>query len=303
MNAFFIIPLFVSKNNSGNVISIVSKCIETVNISAYSGIFQGASMKFVDEYNKNKLQKEEIREATVFNETINNLLSLNTKAELLSEYEDRYEDRKDKEVISFNPTVLKVKVATGKRSEERNEFTFGIKCVPFYVDDIKEVVNFINEMVNYNKYGRLFALINYLMKYSRVGNNKFKDIYKYVDKAYSFRGKLNSDIVYGMMKKNMYYSKNISKSPKVLTFAISVLNHEFSEDPADISKFVFKYSSLSKKGLGDFVILDDVKESMIYCNHKMKVCDIKSFSDILPLFGKEELSISTSGSGINFSPF
>jgi len=304
MDAFFSIPLFVSENNSGNVISIVSKCIETVNIVNYSGVFYDAAVKFIkmeEDKTMEKRKKEmEMESGRIRSSVFNKMMLLSEKARFYTEYSAK-QNEDEKNIISFSPTLLRVNI--NKKTEERNDFLFGIKCVPIFVDNIVEVVEFIGDVIENNKYGKIMGFFRYLLNDSRLKNSKYGNIYRYIKKSYSFHGKMNSDVVFSLIKKNIYGSKNIWAEPPVLTYAVSVLSYEIAEKIKNTPKFLEKYPSLTKVGFGDFVIIDDIKESMIYCNHKTKVCDMKSFSDILPLFGKEEMLIGSSGSKTSFSPF
>lgn len=285
MDVMFSIPVYFSSNVSKNIKSIVCKFCEDLNLISYMSVIIGGCKKYIkmiegsDNLIKNifgKSEDDDMRRSRRFARFEKNLSS---EAEMF---------------LSFRPTYIEISIKTNTGFEQ---FYVGVKAFPYTVDSAKDLVKILDFIQNSqsDQFTRFLSGIKF--KIDKIFG-KVPNIIDKITDSWSYRNIVKDSNVAKFILSN----RKGGGSVEVLTYGMAFLKYELENLDISDKEIIKGYESMSKKGVGDVFIIDDVSESLIFCNKKLGGCDEKMFSDLATLLNKEDLSVNISGSSVSFSP-
>lgn len=312
MDGLFLIPIFTSKKISYSLSSVVCKLAEVVNIQNYKGLLYEASSIVAERYIGESINKNVINEKIFLDNASSNngvrIVKTFSKGDSYS-LEEFYKfversiqilnesgDRGEMGLVDlgFEPTIVNVHVNLNSKVPYKDVFVFGFKAVPVFMDNVDYLIKKLSEIIEYNRFGLISRLFYIIKNLSEIRiNSKLNKILDVVLNSYSFYGSLSPSKISRIIIRNNVKGFRHNE-PEVITYGLCLLRYELDDIMEDYEKLIEKYREMSRKGLGDLIIIDDTKESIHYCNHVFKRCDVRNISDIAKLFNKEEITISSS---------
>lgn len=285
MDVMFSIPVYFSSNVSKNIKSIVCKFCEDLNLISHMSVIIGGCKKYIKmaESSNNLIKNifgnseddktNKYRKSAIFNK------NLSSDVEMF---------------LSFRPTYVEISIKTDTGMEQ---FYVGVKAFPYVVESAKDLIKILNFIQNSQADQFTRFLSNIKFKIDKLFG-KVPDIVDKITDSWAYRNIVKDTNVAKLILSN----RRGSGSVKVLTYGMAFLKYELENLDISEKEIVKGYESMSKKGVGDIFIIDDVSESLLFCNKKLGGCDEKMFSDLATLLNKEDLSVNISGSSVSFSP-
>ena len=183
--------------------------------------------------------------------------------------------------ISIEPTFMDIPITVqlepGRGAEHFMEIKVGIKCIPYFIDDVTNIVFLLREARHVNLIERKFK--NALRSINkRVWFSKARAINKhgYVDP----REAVNT-IKYTPTRKEMENTKRVSKmfsTNKSPNWSTMIALSSFDLSDADLSDFIRNYKRMTEYLIGDIIIVNETKESAHFCTVRMNSCQELSFA-------------------------
>lgn len=185
--------------------------------------------------------------------------------------------------VSLEPTILEIPINYNPAGYAETKSTvlvkIGVKCVPYTVDGISNILNLLNETNKMNAIERFFinvwrrweSRLPFTKKRAAKKGNYFNpDEGRFMIKYSPNFDELNNP---QQIAKELKSSK--TNSPWSTMIMLSSLDFE-SED--DLKNIVRNYGKLSKFVFGDVVITNDTNESVYFCTPKYRNCQELQYS-------------------------
>ena len=194
--------------------------------------------------------------------------------------------------ISIEPTFMDIPISV-KRSAEKGdnyymEIRVGVKCIPYFVDDVTNIVFLMREAKFMGTIERLFKnAVRSINK--RVWFTKARSINKggYVDP----REAVNT-IKYTPSRKEMENTRRVSKmfsTNKSPNWTTMIALSSFDLTDKELSDFIRNYKRMTEYVIGDIIIVNETKESAYFCTVRMNSCQELSFAYLRKILNMENV--------------
>jgi len=180
-------------------------------------------------------------------------------------------------MISLEPTYLTIPIKAKKvpflgREAER-VITIGIKCVPYQMKDVNNVMSTMNYVKS----------LSIMKKYFFSKWNSIKSKIPLTDPREIRKGAKTGSAVDILFSPNSQYLANPNKLSKMMNIrkeaAWSTLVILSSTDFKDkeLSDTIFNYRKLTKGGWGDMLVVNESSETIYYCSSRLNACQTIPF--------------------------
>jgi len=299
MNALFIVPALVSGNVNERLIHPISKLVERNIILNNAGTFRQAMMlkasllyriPFISDAEIGDLEEYELVEAKEKDEkddkpfSISSSITKSMRPAGIDMGRKRQDSHKGSledvefptDITFFNqitvePTMLSIpvdrKFLLGGGGADT--MTVGVKVIPYRAGNVKDIINLMKSTRGEK------MLENWW-------NRKMRDIIRripFTPERASFKGeKGNSpvlDLLYTPSAKHLSKPRKLAQSikaggPSPWTTMLILSVNDFKEE--DLKDNLREYGKLVKRGFGDMVVVNEVKESAYFCLQKWQAC-------------------------------
>lgn len=308
MEALFIVPTMVSPNVNFKLVPVLSKMVErnilltnyavirSAMLKKYRGVFKRAHSES-NEYDecdtsellevldqeKINLKKSEMRTKAA-GEIHKGITGMTTSSKetptdkpILSEPE-KIELPKGIQffhTISLEPTVMEIPVTmktTMFGGQSDRVLRVGIKCVPYVVNGVEDILKMMKIVKNRNIVRSKF--------YSKLNFLKRKIV----------QPKLTGDVEDILLTPSSEFLSSSSNLLKIInsggtsTWSNLVILSTFDFTEESLKDSLHSYKELTSKGWGDMVIVNESKESVHFCTIKLNACYELSLGYVKQLF-------------------
>jgi hypothetical protein len=198
-------------------------------------------------------------------------------------------------VVSLEPTYLTIPITTkagialnwddektGGRSERM--VYIGIKCVPYYLDGVTNIVNMMRDLSQRQKVESLFKSKWNSIKKSIPGTEPWKKMKDYQKHGEIDQKRKELDIIFSPNSEDLgnpnFLKGLLSSSKRAYWSTLTVLSTEDFKNEKDMKSILSTYKNLVSNDWGDMIIDSYANEQIYFCMQKIGACYQMSYSSL-----------------------